>query len=440
MSIYHHPWRRAIELEALKQCALKQCALKQGAFKHSVLLFLLATVLVSAVMVSSSVLAQEQQNTSPSSYEVESMISEAELAQTLAPIALYPDTLLTHILIASTYPIEVIQAERWLTKHSALTAKQLQKRAKGKEWDASVKALLPFPRVMSQLSEDLNWMQTLGDAFLQDEARVLASIQMLRQKAEQAGSLTSMENVQVIKEQQVIIIEPAQPEVIYVPYYDTRVVYGRWHWSHYPPVYWRHPYQYISHYGHFYWGHGVHINTHFFFSAFHWHNRHVVVSHYNRHGYHPRKKIVSSHNAKRWNHQPKHRRGVAYSSGSVKKKYYSAQPSVHNKQSIKNSRNNKKIKHSTNVRSSSAKSTSVRSKSVHNSRMKSTNARSKGQVKHHKKTAVVSHNNKVKQHRVTKVQAKPQQKNVQSKQRASQAKSVRKTVRQPNKQHKSKHH
>jgi hypothetical protein len=265
--------------------------------------------------------------------EQEFVLSEAELAQTLAPIALYPDTLLTHILIASTYPIEVIEAERWLNKNSQLTATQVENKAEKKEWDASIKALLAFPRVMEKLSEDLTWMQKLGDAFLQDEERVLASIQTLRQQADEAGSLANIDNVKVIKEQRIIIIEPAQPEIIYVPYYDTRLVYGRWYWTHYPPVYWHSPPYYAAHHSPFYWGHGVHISSHFYFSTFNWHNRHVVVNHYdrsNRHGnymgshvgYHPRKKIVTSHQAKRWSHQPKNRRGVAYSNGSVKQKYY----------------------------------------------------------------------------------------------------------------------
>jgi len=274
----------------------------------------------------------------------ESALSEAELAQLLAPIALYPDTLLTHILIASTYPIEVIEAERWLQKKSALSTAQIAKKSEHKDWDASVKALLPFPRVMSQLSEELSWMQRLGDAFLQDEARVMASIQSLRRQAEQAGSLAKMANVDVIKEQQVIIIEPAQPEVIYVPYYDTRVVYGHWHWSHYPPVYWHRPHHYAAHYGHFYWGHGVHISSHFFFSAFHWHNRHVVVNHYKGRGYHSRKRIVKSHHAKRWYHQPKHRRGVAYSSGRLNKKYASSHPVSHRNKVIKHHKNSVVVK------------------------------------------------------------------------------------------------
>ena len=275
-------------------------------------------------------------STSLNEEEQEVVLSQAELAQSLAPIALYPDTLLTHILIASTYPIEVIEAERWLKKHSTLTIAQVQTKAEHKAWDPSIQALLAFPQVMAKLSGDLTWMQKLGDAFLQDESRVLGSIQTLRQQAEQAGSLATMDNVEVIKEQNIIIIESAQPEIIYVPYYDTRLVYGRWYWTHYPPVYWHSPAYYTANHGDFYWGNGVHISSHFYFSTFHWHNRHVVVSPYNyanRHGYHSRKRIVTSHHAKRWNHQPRHRRGVAYSNGRLKQKYYRgivhSNPNVH---------------------------------------------------------------------------------------------------------------
>ena len=308
----------------------------------------------------------------------ESALSEAELAQLLAPIALYPDTLLTHILIASTYPIEVIESERWLQNKSALSAAQIAKKAEHKDWDASVKALLPFPRVMSQLSEELSWMQRLGDAFLQDEARVMASIQNLRRQAEQAGSLAKMDNVDVIKEQQVIIIEPAQPEVIYVPYYDTRVVYGHWHWSYYPPVYWHRPHHYTAHYGHFYWGHGVHISSHFFFSAFHWHNRHVVVSHYKGRGYHSRKKIVKSHHAKRWYHQPKHRRGVAYSSGRLNKKYVSSYPVSHRNKVVKHHKNSVVVKKRVNtVKVKSNKQHQAKLNKVKSNHVKANQAKSK---------------------------------------------------------------
>ena len=112
----------------------------------------------------------------------------------LAPIALYPDSLLTHILIASTYPLEVIQAERWLVKNTEqeLEAEQLMEQTATMDWAPSIKALLPFPRVLKRLSENLEWTQQLGDAFLQDEESVLNSIQQLRQKAEQAGNLDQM--------------------------------------------------------------------------------------------------------------------------------------------------------------------------------------------------------------------------------------------------------
>jgi len=365
--------------------------------------------------------------------EQELVLSEAELAQTLAPIALYPDTLLTHILIASTYPIEVIEAERWLNKHSKLTTEQVVKKAAKKDWDASIKALLAFPRVITKLSEDLTWMQALGDAFLQDEARVLASIQTLRQQADQAGNLANMDNVKVIKERKVIIIEPAQPEIIYVPYYDTRVVYGRWHWTHYPPVYWHNPNYYAAHYGHFYWGHGVHISSHFYFSAFHWHNRHVIVNHYNRPGYHPRKKIVSSHSAKRWNHQPKHRRGVAYSNGRLKHKYYGYRPSIRSTNTYKNtihsgnvhkgnahksrvyksnSHKNKAIKHNKVVRNANINNLKVRNSNARNSKVlnrKHRGSNTYNKNKHHQKTAGLKSNHKVKQHYSNKYQASNQQ-------------------------------
>ncbi|HCM47691.1 MAG TPA: DUF3300 domain-containing protein, partial [Colwellia sp.] len=232
------------------------------------ILFLSLTLFTASAF--SSSLAEEEQ---------EIFLSEAELAQTLAPIALYPDTLLTHILIASTYPIEVIEAERWLNKYAKLTALQVEKKVEKKGWDASIKVLLAFPQVMEKLSEDLTWMQKLGDTFLQDEERVLASIQTLRQQADEAGSLANIDNVKVIKEQQIIIIEPVQPEIIYVPYYDTRLVYGRWYWAHYPPVYWHSPPYYAGHDSPFYWGHGVYISSRFYFSTFNWHNRHVVIDH-----------------------------------------------------------------------------------------------------------------------------------------------------------------
>jgi len=253
--------------------------------------------------------------------------SEAELAQMLAPIALYPDSLLTHILIASTYPIEIVEAHRWLKKNDDLSTEQAAHSVKDFNWDASVKALVPFSRILSRLSEDLTWTQQLGDAFLQDESRLLSSIQALRRQAELAGNLDKMENMDVSYEESNIVIEPVERETVYVPYYDTRMVYGNWYWASYPPVYWKPRHSiYVSHYNPFYWHSGINISFNYFFSAFHWHNRHVVVvnSHHTKYRYYdqrPKRLIANGGYAKRWSHKPAHRKGVAYRTKHTSAKY-----------------------------------------------------------------------------------------------------------------------
>jgi hypothetical protein len=267
--------------------------------------------------------------------------SDAELAQMLAPIALYPDSLLTHILIASTYPIEVIEAHRWLKKNDNLNTKKQKQLLDDLDWDASVKALIPFERVLSRLSEDLSWTQALGDAFLQDEPRLLLSIQALRKKAKRAGSLSKMDNMDIDYEDNNITIMSREKDVVYVPYYDSRMVYGSWYWTAYPPVYW-HPRNsiYVSHYRPFHWHAGVQITFNYFFSAFHWHNRHVVIvnprgGHYRYSHQRPRRLVANGGYAKRWSHKPAHRKGVAYRTKRTSEKYYSKRVGAH--------RTNKKI-------------------------------------------------------------------------------------------------
>ncbi len=284
---------------------------------------ILSAFLVGTLIISSSYITQVSAQV-PTSYSAEQeVITEAELAQLLAPIALYPDSLLTHILIASTYPLEVVDAERWRTRIGDIQPEDIESRSRDKSWDPSVKALLLFPTVLEKLSSELDWMQQLGDAFLEDEAAVLASIQSLRQKADDAGNLAQMDNVKIVREEKVIVIEPERTEVVYVPYYDTRVVYGNWHWVHYPPVHWHSPHRYAYYNGPYYWHSGVHISVGFYFSAFHWHKRHIVINHHHNHWHHPRKKVVTSHHAKKWIHAPSHRRGVAYRSERVAHKYHS---------------------------------------------------------------------------------------------------------------------
>lgn len=283
-----------------------------------------------------------------------SQFTEAELAQMLAPIALYPDALLSHILIAATYPIEVVDAERWLAKNEHFSDQERADAAEKKEWDASVKALLPFPNILKKLSNDLHWMRNLGDAFLQDQAQVLASVQSLRQQADRAGNLDNMNNVKVVRETKTIIIEPTRPEVIYVPYYDTRVVYGHWRWTHYPPVYWHFPRHYAYHHGPYYWHNPVHLTLGLFFGSVHWHDRHVVVhrhkSRYYKH--HSKKRISTSYQGKKWQHNPRHRKGVAYRTSHMQKKYHSHTPSVQRQKIARSEklhiakRNKHKVKHS----------------------------------------------------------------------------------------------
>jgi len=255
--------------------------------------------------------------------------SKGELEQILAPIALYPDTVLSHILVAATYPLEVIQAERWTKKNTDLKGSDAVEAVDEQDWDPSVKALVAFPQVLQRLSENLEWTQKLGDAFLQDEAKLLASVQSLRQRAYESGNLEKMDKVTVTHEDSSIVIEPIEREVVYVPYYDTRVVYGPWYWSHYPPVYWSYP-RYSNHHSPFYWGPRIHVSFGFFFSSFHWHNHHIVRiprRHYRPHHYYDRHQIVHHQHANRWYHNPTHRRGVSYRSVSVRNRYNSTRAS-----------------------------------------------------------------------------------------------------------------
>jgi hypothetical protein len=317
---------------------------------------------ILAALASFAAFSQQEysQDSQQVSIQETKQFSKAELAQMLAPIALYPDSLLTHVLIASTYPIEIVEAYRWVKKNDELNSKQIAQSVEIFEWDASVKALVPFERILSRLSEDLTWMQQLGDAFLQDETRLLESIQTLREQAKLAGNLDKMENMDVSYEDNNIIIEPLKKEVVYVPYYDTRMVYGNWHWSSYPPVYWT-PYSraYVSHYSPFYYHSGIHISFNYFFSAFHWHNRHVVVVNPHRsHRYRSRRLIARGGYAKRWSHQPVHRKGVAYRTKHTSKKYYGSHTKKHqNRKSLSNAQRDFKQHLSSNKHFSSKKKT-----------------------------------------------------------------------------------
>jgi hypothetical protein len=160
---------------------------------------------------------------------------QEELDQMLAPVALYPDELLTQILMASTYPLEIVQAARWTTQNKNLKGDALTQALEKQDWDASVKSLVNFPDVLSKMNENLEWTQKLGDAFLAQQKEVMATIQNLRKKAQEAGNLKTTEQQKVVVEKETIVIQSSNPEVIYVPSYNPTVVYGAWWWPLFPP-------------------------------------------------------------------------------------------------------------------------------------------------------------------------------------------------------------
>lgn len=195
---------------------------------RSLLLWWLAA---SVLLVSAAHAQGTASSTSPPPFKAE------ELDALLAPIALYPDSLLAQILMASTYPLEVVQAARWSKANPKLDGDAAVKKVEGESWDVSVKSLVAFPNVLEMMNEKLDWTQKLGDAFLAQQKDVAAAIQRLRRQAQNAGNLQSNQQQVVRSEAQTIIIEPAQPQVVYVPAYNPTVVYGTWPYPAYPPYY-----------------------------------------------------------------------------------------------------------------------------------------------------------------------------------------------------------
>jgi hypothetical protein len=178
-----------------------------------------------------------------------------QLDALLAPIALYPDELLAQVLIATTFPLEVVTAARWVKEpaHKSLSGDALAKALEAEPWDPSVKSLVPFPVVLATMNDNLPWLQQLGYAFAAQQTDVFASVQRLRRQAQANDKLQSSPQQVVSTEvvttepppasghaptqQEVIVIKPAQPDVVYVPTYDPRTVYGTWPYPAYPPYY-----------------------------------------------------------------------------------------------------------------------------------------------------------------------------------------------------------
>ncbi len=256
------------------------------------------------------------------------VFKQEELDQILAPIALYPDSLVAQILMASTYPLEVVAASRWVKKNKDLKAEALTAALEKEGWDPSVKSLVNFPQVLDMMNEKLDWTQKLGDAFLAQQKDVMDTIQKLRRKAEAAGNLKTTKEQKVIVEKETIIIESASPQVVYVPTYNPVVVYGAWPYPAYPP-YSYYPPGYVAGTAAFSFAAGVAVGAAWGYAwgNCNWHGGDVNVN-YNQNT-NINRNIDRSKYAQRqpgsaqgkWQHNPDHRKGVAYRDQGTGQKY-----------------------------------------------------------------------------------------------------------------------
>ena len=272
-------------------------------------------VLVVLFMAPATIFAQDAQSGAKK-------FSQEQLDQMIAPIALYPDSLLAQILMAATYPLEVVMAERWVKQSKGLQGDQLNDALDKQTWDTSVKALVPFPEVLVMMSDKLDWTQMVGDAFLAQESDVMDTVQQLRQRAYAANNLKSSEKQQVTIEENVIRIEPANPQVIYVPAYDPSWAYGSWWWPGYPPYavypYW--PGVYIAP-GYIAFGVGCFVGAYWGHAWGYWDWGHHSVYVNDRHNININRGNINVSNMRTtpWMHDPGHRsvRGFDRSSGGA---------------------------------------------------------------------------------------------------------------------------
>src|SRR5213075_2564705 len=211
-----------------------------------------AVIAIVGLALSSTAFAQQAQsqvmNTTTSDTEQAPQLASGELDSLVAPIALYPDPLLAQTLAASTYPLEVIQLQQWMDRNKDLKGKALADAVAKQQWDPSIQAMVEFPDVVQRMAGNIQWTTDLGNAFLAQQSDVMDAVQRMRGKAESKGTLktSAQQTVQtktVESGKQVIVVEPANPEVVYVPSYDPAVVYGPP-----PPAYPYYPYTYPGYY------------------------------------------------------------------------------------------------------------------------------------------------------------------------------------------------
>ena len=213
---------------------------------------------------------------------------QGELDALLAPVALQPDGVLSQILMAATYPDEVAAAARWSRTNPHLRGDQAVRAVDNEPWDPSVKALVAFPDLLARMEESPQWLRELGEAFLQQQAQVMDTVQGLRQRARANGQLNTTEQTAVYQQGNAIVVEP-RSQIVYVPYYDPYVVYGPWWWPHYRPVFWR-PWIVRP----------AFVSVGFFYGKPDWHHRHVHVVHRPVHVHSHHQRVAPG----KWQHRP----------------------------------------------------------------------------------------------------------------------------------------
>ncbi|MFL6649692.1 MAG: DUF3300 domain-containing protein [Sulfurifustaceae bacterium] len=255
--------------------------------------------------------------------EAQPPLQKEEIEQLVAPIALYPDALVAQILMASTYPVEIVAAARWSQTNPKVTGKALEDAMQNETWDPSVKSLTAVPQVLAMMNEKLDWTQKLGDAFLAQQKEVMDATQRLRAKAKDAGNLKSSKE-QVVKTEQedgttVIIIEPADPQVVYVPTYNPTVVYGAWPYPAYPPYYY-YPPGYAAGAAVFTFSVGLFVGS-AMWGGVRWGgssaNVYINTNNYNRFN----RTNVTNVNNVNWQHNPEHRKGTQYRDPASQNRY-----------------------------------------------------------------------------------------------------------------------
>ena len=236
----------------------------------------------------------------PVSAQNMSTFNDAELQQMLAPIALYPDTLLSQILIAASYPLDVVEAQRWTSNNPAVSGVDAVRGVDQASWDASVKSLVAFPLILQTMSANLEWTRRLGEAAVSQQSQVMNAVQVLRHRAYAAGNLTSGTQAQVTVSGNDIIISPVNPEILYVPYYNPMEVYGRWWWPQHPPR----TFESTPLYGYslgtgMHWGDAIFFDADYFFGKIFWVDRTIYVRPLNTHA---RDHYVRERDWGKWNH------------------------------------------------------------------------------------------------------------------------------------------